>query len=397
MKLRFLTAGESHGRGLFGILEGIPSGLALQAEWIQKEMRRRKIGFGRGDRQKIETDQVEIFSGVRFGRTLGSPICLGIWNQDWENWKDIMKVGGSDEEAQIAQRQVGIPRPGHADLMGGIKYAHSDMRNVLERASARETAIRVALGSVARILLESLGVRIQSRVVSIGGVKDPGEYKTFTNEQADLAQLRCLDSEVDSQMVRLIEEASQEGDTLGGEFEVRVEGLPMGLGSYVQWDRRLEAEIGKALLSLNAIQGVETGLGFCAAMLRGSQVHDEIIRREPFLEAPDNEVAEVGFLSNKSGGIVGGMSTGQPLWVRAAMKPLSTLRKPLRSVNLKSGEPTVAHFERSDVCAVPSAAVIAESLLALVLADAVLDKFGGDSMGELQARTKLWNQDLWKR
>lgn len=387
MKLRFLTAGESHGKGLFGILEGIPSGLELSTEGIHQELKRRKLGFGRGARQQIETDEVELLSGVRHGRTLGSPICLGIWNKDWENWKEVMAadaigVSDSSENASIQNRAVHVPRPGHADLIGGLKYAHDDMRNVLERASARETAVRVALGTVARALLKSVGVEISSRVVSIGGVGDSQISGPYANEEVDVSPVRCLNKDIEKVMIQQIEKAQTEGDTLGGEFEVMACGLPLALGSYAQWDRRLEGEISKAVLSLNAIKGVEIGMGFQTTRSPGSQVHDELL--------PGQGALKVSYQTNRSGGIEGGMSTGQPLWLRAAMKPLSTLRRPLRSVDLRSGLAQDAHFERSDVCAVPAAAVIAESLLALVLADAVLDKFGGDSMSELLPRVQAW-------
>jgi chorismate synthase len=388
MKLRYLTAGESHGQGLFGILEGIPSGLEISSSYIHEELKRRKLGFGRGDRQKIETDQVEILSGVRGGLTLGSPICLGIWNKDWENWKETMRVDSSESDSlsvESSLRQVHVPRPGHADLIGGIKYAHGDMRNVLERASARETAIRVGLGAIARALLHQVaGVEISSRVVGIGPQRDLEPSQGYSNQEVDQSSVRCLNQEAEERMILAIQRAQAEGDTLGGEFEVMARGLPAGLGSYVQWDRRLEAEISKAVLSLNAIKGVEIGLGFEAGRLPGSELHDELL--------PGSKPLTVRHGSNRSGGIEGGMSTGQPLWLRAAMKPLSTLKQSLRSVDMKTGMEHAAHFERSDVCAVPAAAVISESLLALVLADFLLDKFGGDSLQELLPRVRSWNE-----
>ena len=385
MNFRFLTAGESHGKALVGILEGLPSNLPLTVEYLYSELKRRKLGYGRGARQKIESDQVEILSGVRFGKTLGSPIALLILNEDWKAWSTIMAVEPQFEAEEKIRRQVSVPRPGHADWAGGIKYEHVDMRNVLERSSARETAMRVALGSVARRLLEELNIVIASRVVRIGSVKDQSECLIpirELNALLDLSRVRCLDQGAESKMIEEIEAAKEQGDTLGGEVEVFAEGLPIGLGSYVQWDRRLEGDIAKAFMSLNAIKGVEIGLGFSVAALKGSQVHDELF--------PGRIHGTVHFETNHAGGIEGGMSTGQILCARVAMKPLSTLMTPLRSVNLQSGKPDSAHRERSDVCAVPSAGVICESLLALVLVEKILEKFGGDSLSELKERVEKW-------
>lgn len=380
MPLRYLTAGESHGKALVGILEGLPSGLELSASDIQSELARRKRGHGRGNRQKIETDAVEILSGVRHGKTLASPIALLIANADFKNWESIMAVA---PVAGPVSRRVEVPRPGHADLVGALKYGFDDMRNVLERSSARETAMRVALGSAARKFLRACGVSIASRVVEIGAVADVGPWNgpaSKLNQAADLSPVRCTNAAAEKRMIAAIDQAKAEGDTLGGIFEVYAEGLPVGLGSYAQWDRRLEAPIAAAVMSLNAIKGVEIGLGFQAARVPGSLAHDEYVPKKK----------HVGYKSNRSGGIDGGMTTGQAVIVRAAMKPLATLMKPLASVNLKTGAAARAHIERSDVCAVPAAAVIAESLLALVLADAVLAKFGGDSMQELLPRLKSW-------
>lgn len=355
MKLRFLTAGESHGKALVGILEGLPAGLALSDAPIKEQLARRKQGRGRGNRQKIETDAVEILSGVRKGKTIGSPIALLIQNLDFKNWQDVMCV---EDRGEPERRRVEVPRPGHADLVGKIKYRLDDMRDVLERASARETAMRVAVGSVARVFLSACGIEVSSRVVSIGGAKG------------------------DDAVAAAIDAAREAGDTLGGVFEVSATGLPIGLGSYVQWDRRLEGPLAAAVMSLNAIKGVEVGLGFAAADLPGSQAHD----------AYEPKGKTVAYQSNRSGGIDGGMTTGQPLVVRAAMKPLATLMKPLDSVDLKTMKAAKAHVERSDVSAVEAAAVISESLVALVLADAVLDKFGGDSMAEILPRLKEWKK-----
>ncbi|MEK7859160.1 MAG: chorismate synthase [Elusimicrobiota bacterium] len=380
MNLRYLTAGESHGPALVGILEGLPAGLALDAAYLQGELIRRKRGHGRGNRQKIEADRVEILSGVRHGKTLGSPLGLLIVNQDFKNWEHIMAVA---PDAAGDKRRVSVPRPGHADLVGALKYGFEDMRNVLERSSARETTMRVALASAARRFLEECGVSVASRVVSIGGVFDASAWTakvSSLNARADASAVRCTDAKSSAAMVAAIDAAKAEGDTLGGVFEVYAGPLPVGLGSYVQWDRRLEAPLTAALMSLNAIKGVEVGLGFRSARLPGSQVHDELWPRG----------RKVAYKSNRSGGIDGGMTTGQTLVLRAAMKPLATLMKPLASVDRRTGKAAKAHIERSDACAVPSAAVIGESLAALVLADAVLAKFGGDSMREILPRLRSW-------
>lgn len=383
MSLRFLTAGESHGKALAGILDGLPAGLALSAADIQRELSRRKKGHGRGNRQKIETDAVEILSGVRRGRTLGSPVALLIENLDFKNWAKVMGVEPGPD-ADPALRRVDVPRPGHADLPGKLKYGFDDMRDVLERASARETAMRVALGAVARKLLSACGVVVASRVVAIGGEEDPDPLPCAIdrlNALADASPVRCTDSVIERRMIQAIDGAKAAGDTLGGVFEVWAAGLPVGLGSYAHWDRRLEAPLAAALMSLNAVKGVEVGLGFESAAAPGSQAHDEIALkgRRPY------------YRTNRAGGLLGGMTTGQPLHLRAAMKPLATLMKPLDSVNLRTRKPARAHIERSDACAVPAAAVIAESLVCLVLADAVLEKFGGDSMAELLPRARAWN------
>lgn len=384
MTLRFLTAGESHGKALLGILEGVPSNLALVVEDIQRDLRRRKLGYGRGHRQKIEDDAVEILSGVRHGRTLGSPIGLQIANKDWRNWETIMQAEPFDGEVK---RRVEVPRPGHADYVGSRKYRFSDMRNALERASARETTMRVALAAVARRLLQECGIAIGSRVVRVGAVVDESSYFGHAGELnalTDPSPVRCLDKRAESAMCAAVDAAKKAGETLGGVFEVVADGLPIGLGSYAQWDRRLEGPIAQAFLSLNALKGVEVGLGFAAAATPGSQAHDEMF--------PGARAGEVTYQTNRAGGLEGGVTNGQPLVVRAAMKPLATLMSPLRSVKLATNEAAQAHIERSDVCAVPAAAVIAESLLALVLADALLDKFGGDSLEELVERVRLWRE-----
>ena len=382
MTLRFLTAGESHGRALLGVLEGMPAGLSLSASDIQRDLLRRKKGHGRGNRQKIEGDRVELLAGVRRGRTLGSPIALLVPNQDFKNWESVMGAEPSDSPSA---RRVDVPRPGHADLVGRIKYGFDDMRDVLERASARETAMRVALGAIARKFLQECGVAVASRVVAIGGEADESALPCAVaalNARVDPDPVRCSSPEASARMVARIDAAKAAGDTVGGVFEVLAEGLPVGLGSYAQWDRRLEGPLSAALMSLNAIKGVEVGFGFGGAGVSGSLAHD----------AYEPRGKRVGYRSNRSGGLDGGMTTGQALVLRAAMKPISTLMKPLDSVDLRTMKPAKAHVERSDACAVPAAAVIGEALVALVLADAVLAKFGGDSMGEILPRIKAWGK-----
>jgi chorismate synthase len=388
VSLRYLTAGESHGRALVGIIEGVPSGLPLDVESLHAQLKRRKLGYGRGNRQNIETDEVEILTGVRFGETLGSPIALTIANRDWRSWTDIM---ASEPPMREGKRKVSVPRPGHADYVGGLKYVHSDMRNVLERSSARETAMRVALGSIARAFLAQFDIHIASRVVRIGAHVDESPLSIEVealNGVLDERPLRVLDLDAQARMVAAVDDAKKAGDTLGGTFEVYASNCPVGLGSYVQWDRRIEAEIGRQFLSLNAIKGVEVGGGFASAAKLGSQVHDEYL---------PGDGTKLRYASNNSGGIDGGMTTGELLVVRAGMKPISTLMKPLRSVDLATGEATNAHIERSDTCAVPAAAVIGESLLALVLADALLEKFGGDSITEIAPRLREWQRVALRR
>jgi chorismate synthase len=381
MSLRFLTAGESHGKALVGIIEGVPAGLTLTADAIETQLVRRKSGYGRGNRQKIENEEFEILAGVRHGATLGSPIALLLPNKDWRAWTDIMQ---SEPFAGEVKRRVDVPRPGHADLVGGVKYGFDDMRNVLERSSARETAMRVAIGAVARTFLEALGISIGSRVVRVGAAVDPSVCDVPVRElnaRTDASPLRILDRAYDAAFVAEVDRAKEAGDTLGGIFEVIADGVPLGIGSYAQWDRRLEAGIGEAFLSLNAIKGVEIGMGFALGTVPGSQAHDEFF---------PSDRARVARTTNRSGGIDGGMATGEPLVVRAAMKPIATLMKPLASVDMRTGEAVKAHIERSDTCAVPAAAVIGEALLALTLANAVLAKFGGDAMDELVPRVHAW-------
>ena len=366
--LRYLTAGESHGPALVAILEGLPAGLALTPRAVELELARRRLGYGRGPRMKIEADAFEIVAGLRGGRTLGSPLAILIRNSEWDKWEHVMPV-----EDAPGGRRLTRPRPGHADLAGMLKYGFDDARDVLERASARETAARVAVATAAKALLNELGIGIVSHVVQIGSVTlEPGGYLPGPDDLAeiDASPVRCMDAATTRRMVTEIESAAAEGDSLGGIVEVIAHGVLPGLGSHVHWDRKLDGRLAGALMAVPAIKAVEIGDGWAGAGRRGSVAHDEI---EPGL----------GRATNRSGGTEGGMTTGQPLRLRAAMKPLSTLKKRLRSVDLDTGSPSDAFQERTDVCAVPAAAVVCEAVVALVLADAVLEKFGGDSMGEL--------------
>ncbi|RMD47528.1 MAG: chorismate synthase [Aquificota bacterium] len=375
--IRFLNAGESHGPALTAIIEGLPSNLKISSNYIDNELARRQKGYGRGGRMKIEKDKVKILSGVRFGYTLGSPITLMIENKDWENWTDIMSVEGKP----IEKREITNPRPGHADLVGGIKYGFEDLRNVLERASARETTTRVAVGAVCKQLLEDIGIKIGSYVVSIGNLSVKDKIKDIPlkkrAEIAENSEVRIPIPEEDEKFKKLIDEAKKEGESLGGVFEVFATGVPIGLGSYTQWDRRLDGKIAQAMMSIQAMKGVEIGDGFSLSEKFGSQAHDEIFWNE-----------EKGFYhkTNKAGGLEGGISNGEPIIVRVGMKPIPTLmrKKSLQSVNIKTKEPFDAAKERSDVTAVPAAAVVGEAMLAIVLADAVLEKFGNDNWIEIK-------------
>lgn len=381
-RLTFRTAGESHGRGLLALMEGVPAGLDLRIERdVDPELRRRQQGYGRGRRMQIESDRAEVLSGIRLGETLGSPLALLIWNRDWENWEKAMAHDppGAGENPK-ALRPMYLPRPGHADLVGVLKYDRRDTRDILERASARETAARVACGAVAKRFLSIFGITVESHVLSIGDVEarvlDP--LPEGINALADESPVRTLDSDAAEEMVRAIDRAKEEGDTLGGVFEVVARGVPVGLGSHVAWDAKLDGRLAQALVSIQAVKGVEIGNAFGSAFRPGSRVHDAIVN------APDRpRTGGLGRATNRAGGLEGGVTTGEDLRVRGAMKPISTLRKPLASVDLRSGEPTNAAVERSDVCAVPAAAVVGESMVALVLADAFLEKFGGDSVREV--------------
>ena len=374
---RFLTAGESHGPLMTTIIEGLPAGLSIIAEDINADLARRQGGYGRGARQKIETDTVEITAGVRFGKTLGSPVTLSVRNRDWMNWSGRRQVEPLDEHAQPVPA-VTVPRPGHADFVGMRKYNHDDLRNVLERSSARNTATLVAVGGVARALLRAFDIDVVSHIVQIGSVKavfDGDLTAGVIRERAAQSAVSCIDETASAEMVSLIDNAKRRGDTLGGVFEVIVFGLPIGLGSYVHWDERIDGRLGQAILSINAVKGVEIGLGFGVADLPGSQVHDEF--------AVD-DTGHVLRPSNRAGGTEGGITNGQPLVIRGAMKPIATLMRQLGSVNVQTGQAAPAFAERSDVCAVPAAGVIAEAMVAIVLMEAFLEKFGGDSMEEIR-------------
>ena len=381
-RISFHTAGESHGRGLTALLEGMPAGLPLSMEHdVDPELSRRQGGYGRGRRMKIESDTADLLSGVRLGETLGSPISMIIWNRDWENWTTAMAhEAPAEDENPKALRPHYLPRPGHADLVGAFKYDRRDVRDILERASARETAARVACGAVAKRLLGEFGIRIGSHILSIGSTEAIlQELPEDLNATADLSPVRCLDEAAASRMMLEIDDAKERGDTLGGVFEVVATGVPVGLGSYVSWDTKLDGRLAGAVMSVQAVKGVEIGLGFTGARRPGSDVHDAIVRNDDKPRA-----GRIGRASNRAGGLEGGVSTGEPIVVRGAMKPISTLRKPLPSVDLRDGSVGDAAVERSDVCAVPAAGVVAESMVALVLADAFLDKFGGDSVGEIR-------------
>ncbi|MBK8169464.1 MAG: chorismate synthase [Sandaracinaceae bacterium] len=389
MPLRFLTAGESHGAQLTGILEGVPAGLALAAGDFDPDLAMRQRGYGRSPRMKIEQDRVAILSGVRHGRTTGGPISLSIENRDFANWTEVMSVAAAAAQPHAVTR----PRPGHADLPGALKYGHSDIRDVIERASARETAMRVALGVVGRRMLHECGVEVGAHVVAVGGVTAPsveGEPWEVWRARAQADDLRCADAIASEKMRHAIRDAAHVGDTLGGVFEVRARAMVVGLGSYVHWDRRLDARLAAALMSVPAIKGVEVGDGFDSARKLGSEVHDVIT------EGKDSAAPFVRE-TNRAGGVEGGVSNGEPLVCRAAMKPLSTLKKALPTVDIATRANAVAVSERSDVCAVAAASVVGEAVVCLCLADALLEKFGGDSMRELCERVVAWRGNALNR
>ncbi|MCA9831072.1 MAG: chorismate synthase [Dehalococcoidia bacterium] len=370
---RFFTAGESHGKGLTIIVEGLPAGMPLSEADIARDLGRRQGGYGRGGRMKIESDHAEITAGVRHGRTLGSPLAMWIQNRDWVNWTGKMAIEPVDAEIERVTRL----RPGHADLPGAVKYGFDDVRNVLERASARETAARVATGGVAKQLLAQFGVQFHSHTLSIAGVRsNPGLDIDWEKLEQD--PVRCADPDASERMTGAIDAAKHDGDTVGGEVEVQVTGVPIGLGSYVHWDRKLDGRIAQAICSINAFKGVGFGTGFEGAAQRGSQSHDVILPIDQWEGHPWRHA------TNRHGGIEGGMSTGEPIIVRCAVKPIPTLAHPLPSVDLETGEEVLAHYERSDVCVVPAAGVVAEAMVAIVLAHAWLEKFGGDTLDEIR-------------
>lgn len=377
--LRWLTAGESHGPALVGLIEGVPAGVPITTSDIASALSRRRLGYGRGARMKFEQDQVTLTGGVRHGRTQGGPVAIEIANTEWPKWSEVMSADPVDADIladQARNAPLTRPRPGHADFTGMQKYGFAEARPVLERASARETAARVALGAVASAFLGELGIRLVSHTVSIANVQVPDESilpQPSDVEQLDADPLRCFDAETSTAMVAEVDLAHKEGQTLGGVVEVLAYGLPPGLGSYVQWDRRLDARLAGALMGIQAIKGVEVGDGFATAQRRGSQAHDEILLDEDH---------RINRKTNRAGGIEGGMSIGDVLRVRAAMKPIATVPRALRTVDVATGEPARAHHQRSDVCAVPAAGVVAEAMVALVLAEAVVEKFGGDSVAE---------------
>ncbi len=375
--MRYLTAGESHGPAVVGIIEGLPSNLTLDKGYIDRQLARRQGGYGRGGRMAIEKDRARFLSGVRFGRTLGSPLSIIIENRDWVNWQKVMSADPGDESGE---KKVTSPRPGHADLAGGLKYLHADLRSVLERASARETAMRVAVGAVAQQMLEHFGITVLGYVVAIGEIRaaplPPGWHICNIKESAGRSPLYCPDGEAEKKMLDSIDRARENGDTVGGIIEVQVEGVPPGLGSYVHWDRRLDGQLAAALMSIPGIKAVEVGLGLEAAARPGSRVHDPI------------ELGEEGLLkrpSNNAGGLEGGVSNGQPITVRAAMKPIPTLLNSLPSVDLETGHTCLAEVERSDVCAVPAASVVGEAAVSWEIARALREKFSGDSLQEMEA------------
>ena len=385
---RFLTAGESHGRGLVTIVEGVPAGLPLDEEYIAHDLKRRQAGYGRGERMQIEDDRAEILSGVRHGLTIGSPISLLIWNRDWENWKAVMSVAPAKKKVEPVTQL----RPGHADLAGAVKYGLDDIRPILERASARETAARVAAGAVARRFVAEFRIDIRSHTIAIGDARlkeVPQRSEQIGWAGVEKSPLRCSESRAEKAMISEIDKAKAAGNSIGGVFQVVATGVPIGLGSHVQWDRRLDGQIAQAMMSIPAIKGVGIGLGFAAAELMGSEAHD-IIKFDKKKKGWSHD-------TNRAGGIEGGITNGEPITVLVAVKPIPTMIKPLPSADLKTGEPVAAHVERSDICVVPAAGVIGEAMLAIVLADALLEKFGGDNLKETMRNYKGYIDAIAKK
>jgi chorismate synthase len=391
-QFRFLTSGESHGKGLVAIVEGMVAELPLEEGHINKELKRRQQGYGRGPRMKIEEDKAEIMAGVRYGLTTGSPIALFITNRDWQNWQEQLSVSPVEKEAE----PVTFPRPGHTDLAGVTKYGLKDIRPIMERASARETTTRVAVGAIARRFLEELGISIHSHTIAIGQHQlEQGEASSIDWQQVEASPVRCAHAELEKVMMAAIDEAKANGDTLGGIFEVIATGVPIGLGSHISWNRRLDGRIAQAIISINAVKGVEIGAGFALAGLKGSQAHD-VIEPSPLsvIASEAKQSLPWRHTTNRAGGIEGGISNGEDIIVRAAVKPIATLASPLPSIDLRSGEKAKAHYERSDICVVPAAGVIAEAMLAIVLADACLEKFGGDNLKETLANYRNYLSNI---
>ena len=376
--LRFLTSGESHGKGLVVTIEGFPAKVPVDIFFINTELKRRMGGYGRGARMKIESDEVDIFAGVRHGYSLGSPIGLIVHNRDWANWSDIMSVEADAEAAK--KRRVTRPRPGHADLVGGLKYQFDDMRNILERSSARETAARVAIGAFCKLLLRELGIHVYSHVISIKDIRiKPEQLERVSLDllpQIESSDMRCSDPSLDSDMKQAVDRAIKHGETIGGTFEVRASGVPPGLGSHVHWDRKLDGKLAQAIMSINALKGVEVGSGLESDPY-GSEFHDEIFYSK--------ETREFFRKTNRAGGVEGGMSNGEEIIVRGTVKPIPTLRRPLMSVDLETKEPFQAQYERSDTCIVPAAGVVGEAMVAIILAQSMQEKFGGDTLREIQS------------
>jgi chorismate synthase len=385
-ELRFLTAGESHGKALLALLEGMPAGLPITDEYIERDMRRRQGGYGRSKRQQLEVDRAELISGVRHGLTLGSPIGMLIQNRVWDDWQEVMQVAPYAGEPKKVTRL----RPGHADLAGTMKYGFDDVRNVLERASARETAARVAVGAVCRRFLEEFGVQVHSHTVAIGDIvnQDIGSPDWAAVEESPV---RTSDSQAEGRMVAAIDAARDAGDTLGGVFEMVATGVPIGLGSHVMWDRKLDGRLAQAVMSIHAVKGVEIGGGFAVAAGPGSEAHDVIVPEAQWDGRPWRRE------SNRAGGLEGGMTNGEPVTVRGALKPISTLSNPLPSADLHTGEAIQAHYERSDVCTVPAAGVVGEAMVAIVLAGAMLEKFGGDSLAETMRSFDAYQKTIGPR
>jgi chorismate synthase len=384
---RFTTAGESHGRALIAIVEGLPAGLPIDVQQINEELWRRQQGYGRGARMKIEQDRIEILSGVRHGQTLGSPVALMIENKDWENWQEVMATEAIDMPAEKSRR-VKRPRPGHADLAGGLKYDARDLRNVLERASARETTARVACGGFAKQLLAEFGVEIRSHVIQLGGIPDTPLELTF-DQIASIPKdspLNCADKDAQQKMIDLIDQKKSEGDTLGGVFEVVVRGILPGLGSHTSWDQKLDGRLAQAIMSIHAVKAVAIGAGFEASSLPGSEVHDEI--------SYDDRAKQFVRATNRAGGVEGGVTNGEEVRVRGHLKPISTLRRALRSVDIDTKQEEKAAFERSDITVVPAAGVIGEAMIALTLAAAMREKFAGDSLGEMKRNFEGYRAQL---